>query len=135
MLDEKFHKFQKEEDKMHKNNDRLRLTIQKVMEPKMQAAEKRMTAKMELFEKVEKQHKTWEEREQEYRKNALARLEERKEAEETFRASSEALAEAQREQQVADERFQKTKQTAGESVEQYRYVETRFQAVDSRMNE
>jgi chromosome segregation ATPase len=135
MLDEKMHKLQKEDEKRRKNNERLRHTLQKVMEPKIQAAEKRLTTKTELFEKVAKQHEIWKEREQEYRKSALARLEERKEAEETLKASNEALAEAQREQQAADDRFQKTKQTAGESVEQYRYVETRFQAVDSRINE
>lgn len=134
-LEKKFETLRREEARIEKNKEKLHRTLTHVMEPKIRAAENRLAAKKKTVRKMKDTYATWFNKRDEYKKHAMEELQARKDAADSLKAADEALADAQKEENIARERYERKRRLAGEGVQQYRYVETRFQGASSQLKE
>jgi len=128
-------KFKGEDGRIEHEHDKLMTTLKGIMEPKINAAEGRVSKRTQDASDVQQKLSVWEERQKKYKAAAMMKLRERRSTAEGLNLADESFAKAQQEQQVAEESYDKARKEASQQVEAYRYVETRFQAVETQLKE
>jgi len=121
-------------------DDRLRLdrthshlvaSLHHIMEPKINYAETRFTARERRSKELDVEEQAWKAKEEKFHKAAIAMLEERRNIGSKLEAAKEAVEKAHREQELVEKEMVGVKHGVSFNVEGYKYARTKERAAKS----